>query len=94
MSWYQWQQDDLILRLRIQPKASRDRFIGPYGDNQYKVSITAPPVDGQANDRLLKFIAKTFDLPRSRIELLSGESSRSKCLKLKSPGCLPIEIEK
>ncbi|MEW8404019.1 MAG: DUF167 family protein [Candidatus Thiodiazotropha taylori] len=94
MSWYQWQQDDLILRLRIQPKASRDRFIGPYGDNQYKVSITAPPVDGQANERLLNFIAKAFDLPRSRIELLSGESSRSKCLKLKSPGRLPIAIEK
>ncbi|MEW8500452.1 MAG: DUF167 domain-containing protein, partial [Candidatus Thiodiazotropha taylori] len=50
--------------------------------------------DGQANERLLKFIAKAFDLPRSRIELLSGESSRSKCLKLKSPGRLPIAIEK
>ncbi|MEJ2620265.1 MAG: DUF167 family protein [Candidatus Thiodiazotropha sp.] len=94
MSWYQWQQNDLILHLRIQPKASRDRFVGPYGDDQYKVSISAPPVDGKANQRLLKFLAKTFALPRSRIELLSGEGSRSKCLKLKSPGRLPIEIEK
>ncbi|MCG8489172.1 MAG: DUF167 family protein [Chromatiales bacterium] len=94
MSWYQWQQNDLILRLRIQPKASKEQFIGPYGDNQYKVSISAPPVDGKANDRLLKFIAKAFDLPRSRIELLSGANSRSKCLKLKSPGRLPIGIEK
>jgi uncharacterized protein (TIGR00251 family) len=94
MSWYQWQQNDLILYLRIQPKASRDRFVGPYADDQYKVAISAPPVDGEANQRLLKFLAKTFSLPRSRIELLSGESSRSKCLKLKSPGRLPIEIEK
>lgn len=94
MSWYQWQQSDLILHLRIQPKASTDRFIGPYGENEYKVAITAPPVDGQANARLLKFIAKAFDLPRSRISLVSGERSRSKCLKLKSPRHLPIPIEK
>jgi uncharacterized protein len=94
MSWYQWQQNDLILHLRIQPKASKDRFVGPYGENEYKVAITAPPVDGQANARLLKFIAKAFDLPRSRISLVSGETSRSKCLKLKSPRHLPIPIEK
>jgi uncharacterized protein (TIGR00251 family) len=94
MSWYQWQQDDLILHLRIQPKASKDRFIGPYGEHEYKVAITAPPTDGQANSRLLKFLSKTFGLPRTRIALVSGETSRSKCLILKSPRRLPIPIEK
>ncbi|MES9832173.1 MAG: DUF167 family protein [Candidatus Thiodiazotropha sp. LLP2] len=94
MSWYQWQEDDLILHLRVQPKASKDRFVGPYGENEFKVAIMAPPVDGQANARLLKFISKAFGLPRTNIALLNGESSRSKCLKLKSPKRLPIPIEK
>ncbi|MBT3047276.1 MAG: DUF167 family protein [Candidatus Thiodiazotropha sp.] len=93
MNWYRWDQDDLILNLRIQPKASRDAFLGPYGENAYKVAIATPPVDGKANARLLKFIAKAFGLPLSQVELVSGKSSRSKRLRLKSPRKLPIEFE-
>jgi uncharacterized protein (TIGR00251 family) len=93
MSWYRWEGDDLILRLRVQPKASRDAFIGPYGEQEYKVSLTAPPVEGKANEHLVKFIAKAFGLPRSRITLESGDHSRSKCLRLKSPTQLPIPLE-
>ncbi|MCU7905211.1 MAG: DUF167 family protein [Candidatus Thiodiazotropha sp. (ex Epidulcina cf. delphinae)] len=92
MSWHRWEQDDLILHLRIQPKASRDRFVGPYGEDEYKVTITAPPVDGKANAGLIKFIAKSFRLPRSRVLLISGDASRSKCLRLKSPRHLPIPM--
>jgi len=93
MSWYRWEGDDLILRLRVQPKASRDAFIGPYGEQEYKVSLTAPPVEGKANEHLVKFIAKAFGLPRARITLESGDHSRSKCLRLKSPTQLPIPLE-
>jgi len=93
MSWFRWEGDDLILRLRIQPKASKDAFIGPYGEEEYKVSLTAPPLDGKANEHLLKFIAKAFGLPRSRILLVSGDRSRSKCLRLKSPTQLPIPVK-
>ncbi|MBT2988284.1 MAG: YggU family protein [Candidatus Thiodiazotropha sp. (ex Ctena orbiculata)] len=93
MKWYHWDRDDLILNLHIQPRASRDAFLGPYGENAYKVAITAPPVDGKANAQLLKFIAKAFGLPASQVELISGKSSRSKRLRLKSPRKLPIEIE-
>ena len=92
MSWYRWEGEDLILRLRVQPKASADAFSGPYGDDEYKVTLTAPPVDGKANAQLLKFIAKAFDLPRSRVILESGKSSRSKRLRLKSPSRLPISL--
>ena len=90
MSWYRWEGEELILRLRVQPKASKDDFAGPYGEDEYKVTLTAPPVDGKANSHLLKFIAKAFGLPRSRIILESGAHSRSKCLRLKSPNRLPI----
>ncbi|MEJ2403896.1 MAG: DUF167 family protein [Candidatus Thiodiazotropha sp.] len=92
MSWFSWNDDELTLRLRIQPKAARDRFVGPYGEDQYKVTLTAPPVDGQANKHLIKFLSNSFGLPRSRITLVSGETSRTKCLKLKSPTRLPIPV--
>ena len=89
MGWYQWQGKDLILNLRIQPKASRDAFIAPYGDDEYKVAITSPPVDGKANACLLRFLAKQFGLPKSNVILETGEKSRSKRLRLKSPKRLP-----
>jgi uncharacterized protein len=92
VSWYRWEGKDLILRLRVQPKASKDAFSGPYGDNEYKITLTAPPVDGKANAHLIKFIAKAFGLPRSQVELESGAHSRSKCLRLKSPTRLPISL--
>ncbi|MEJ2455518.1 MAG: DUF167 family protein [Candidatus Thiodiazotropha sp.] len=92
MSWYRWEGDELILHLRVQPKASRDALVAPYGDDEYKVTLTAPPVDGKANTHLLKFIAKTFGLPRSRVTLESGAHSRSKCLRLKSPTRLPLPL--
>ncbi|MEJ2464948.1 MAG: DUF167 family protein [Candidatus Thiodiazotropha sp.] len=92
MTWYRWEGEDLILRLRVQPKASRDAFSGPYGDDEYKITLTAPPVDGKANAHLLKFVAKAFGLPRSQVTLESGAHSRSKCLRLKSPTRLPIPL--
>lgn len=54
MTWHRWEGDDLILHLRVQPKASKDALVGPYGDKEYKVTLTAPPVDGRANTHLLK----------------------------------------
>lgn len=92
MTWYRWEGEDLILRLRVQPKASRDAFSGPYGNDEYKITLTAPPVDGKANAHLLKFVAKAFGLPRSQVTLESGAHSRSKCLRLKSPTRLPIPL--
>jgi uncharacterized protein (TIGR00251 family) len=93
VNWYHWDQRELTLHLWVQPKASRDAFIGPYGENAYKVTITSPPAEGKANRHLLKFLAKAFDIPVSRVELLNGEGSRNKTVRLKSPRTLPIALE-
>jgi uncharacterized protein len=92
MSWFAWDGEDLILKLRIQPKASRDGFISPYGGDFYKVAITSPPQDGKANAHLIRFLSKEFGLPRSRINLESGLKSRTKSLRLKSPTRLPLPL--
>ena len=66
-----------VLNLRIVPRASKNTILGRHGD-ALKIRLCAPPVDGAANAALIEFLAKTFSLPRSRIQLLSGQTSRTK----------------
>jgi uncharacterized protein (TIGR00251 family) len=87
-AWYQWQQGTLVLQLRIQPRASRDEIVGPYGDS-LKVRITAPPVDGRANAYLVNFLARAFGVSHSAVELLNGESGRNKRVRICEPQTLP-----
>jgi len=87
--WYRWEGDDLLLQLRVQPRASRDGFIGPYGD-RYRVRITAPPVEGKANSHLLRFLAKSFGVARSQVSLITGEGNRNKGVRISAPTKIPI----
>jgi len=90
--WYRWDGDTLVLDIHVQPKASRDEIAGEHGD-RLKVRITAPPVDGKANQHLVAFLAKLCGVPRSRVELVSGTSGRSKQLRIESPVQLPDGVQ-
>ncbi|OVZ87252.1 DUF167 family protein YggU [Yersinia alsatica] len=83
--------DGLALRLYIQPKASRDQIVGLHGD-ELKVAITAPPVDGQANAHLVKFIAKQFRVAKSQVIIEKGELGRHKQIKIVNPQQIPSEV--
>ncbi|WP_114192772.1 DUF167 family protein YggU [Edaphovirga cremea] len=85
------QLDALVIRLYIQPKASRDQIIGVHGD-ELKVAITAPPVDGQANAHLVKFLAKQFKVAKSNVTIEKGELGRHKQIRIVSPQCIPETI--
>jgi uncharacterized protein (TIGR00251 family) len=69
------------LSVRVQPHASRDEVAGRYGD-ALRIRLTAPPVDGAANDALVKFLAKTLDIPARSVTIVSGASSRTKIVEL------------
>ncbi len=86
--WYRWEGDDLLLAVRVQPRASRDELVGPLGD-ELKIRLTAPPVDGKANAHLVKVLAKAFGVPRNAVILLSGDTGRSKRLRIEKPARLP-----
>lgn len=88
--WYEG--EDLILRLYIQPKASRDKIVGLHGD-ELKIAITAPPVDGKANAHLSKYLAKQFKVAKGLITIEKGEQGRHKQVRVKSPIQIPQEIE-
>jgi uncharacterized protein len=65
------------LQLRVQPRASRDEIAGITG-GAIRVRLMAPPVDGAANDALLRLLAARLDLPRSALTLVSGHTGRTK----------------
>ena len=93
MHAYQWQDKNLLLSLYIQPRASRDEWVGLHGDS-IKVRTTAPPVDGKANKQLCAWLAKSFKVPKNSVQLLRGESSRHKQFLIEHPQRLPKYIEK
>lgn len=80
------------LRIFLQPKASRDQIIGLHND-ELKIAITAPPVDGQANMHLLKFLSRQFKVPKSAIVLEKGELQRHKQLFIPCPKQIPSELD-
>ena len=87
-SYCTYQGEDLLLRLYLQPKASRDQFVGLYGD-ELKIAITAPPVDGKANAHLLKFLSKQFGVAKSATTVEKGSQSRHKLVRIKQPKKYP-----
>jgi len=89
--FYQWEDQDLLLAVYIQPRASKTEIVGIHG-NRLKIRIAAPPVDGKANQELVKFLAKIFAVSKSRITLLQGATGREKRFKIQNPQKLPTCI--
>jgi uncharacterized protein (TIGR00251 family) len=64
-------------KLRVQPRASRTELAGLHGD-EIRMRIAAPPVDGAANEALVRFLAERLGVARSAVKVTSGAGSRSK----------------
>ncbi len=67
--------------VRVVPRAAVNEIVGEH-DGALKVRITAPPVDGAANDALIKLLAKQFRVSRSDVEIVGGGTSKSKRIKI------------
>jgi uncharacterized protein (TIGR00251 family) len=78
------------LPVRVHPGAKRNAITGTH-DDALKVSLTTPPTDGRANAALIEFLADRLNIPRARITLLTGATSRSKTLRI--TGLTQNEIE-
>ena len=88
MSWFRWDEADLLLDCHLQPRASKDEFAGLHGE-RLKIRLTAPPLDGKANAQLLAFLAVAFGVAKSQVSLESGEQSRQKRVRIRQPRQLP-----
>ncbi|OSM00446.1 DUF167 domain-containing protein [Magnetofaba australis] len=78
----QWSDDGaLILTVRAQPRASKERVMGWHGQ-QIKIALNAPPVDGAANQALCHFLAKQLGVSKGAAAVISGEKSREKRVRI------------
>jgi len=73
----------LVLALHVQPGARRSAILGAHGE-RLKVALQAPPVDGKANEELLRFLSAHLGLRRAALRLLSGAASREKSLAVET----------
>ena len=71
----------MTLTLHIQPGAKRSEVAGLHGE-ALKIRLAAPPVEGKANEALLRFVANSFAVPLRQVELLRGAQSRHKRVKI------------
>ena len=74
---------ELTIKIKVEPRSSKSGVVGPYGDS-LKVKLTSPPVEGKANKELIEVLAKAFGLAKKDIEIISGQSSKNKIVKLRS----------
>lgn len=80
--WYRQAADGRItLTLHIQPGARKTEVAGRHGE-ALKIRLAAPPVDGKANEALLRFVAGTLGLQKSAVSLKSGQTSRQKVVEV------------
>jgi len=89
--FYRWRDDTLLLNVQVQPRAHRDEIVGEHGD-ALRIRITAPPVDGEANLHLIRFLANVFGVSRDAVRLASGRTGRRKSFHIVSPEKLPHGI--
>ena len=86
----------VTLAVRAQPGAKKTAIAGIYGGGatvQLKIAVQAPPVEGRANEALIRFLAETFGVAKRSVELVSGELSRSKVFALRGVTLAQVEAQ-
>ncbi len=86
-------QEGVSFAVRVAPRASRTQFTGVMGegaDAVMKIALAAPPVEGRANEALIAYFADVLDVPRSAVEVISGERSRNKVVRVQ--GCSVMQV--
>lgn len=70
------------ISVRVLPRSSRNEVVGKMADGTLKVKLTAAPVDGKANEALIKLLSDEFKVARSKIKLVSGLTSKNKIIEI------------
>jgi uncharacterized protein len=89
--WYSCNADRITLSLHVQPGAKQTSIAGLHGD-ALKIRLAAPPIEGRANEALLRYIADFFQVPLRNVELVKGEQSRQKRVAVHGSKVLPQSL--
>ena len=71
----------VTIRIKVQPRAPRTEIVGEH-DGAIKLRVAAPPIDGKANEECRRFLAKLFEVSATSVEIISGDSSRDKVIRI------------
>jgi uncharacterized protein len=71
----------ITFAIKVHPRARKNAITGTVGD-ALKLALTAPPVEGKANQSVIEFFADLFEIPRSSVTIASGETSRNKVVRI------------
>ncbi len=82
LSFLEQDKHGILIRLYIQPRASKNEIIGIHGGTALKIRLTSPPVEGAANSACIEFLSNVLGIRKSQVEILSGQKSRIKQIKL------------
>ena len=80
-SWARDEAGGAVLELLVQPRASRTRSVGEH-DGRLKLQLAAPPVDGEANEALIEFLARTLGVRKADVSIERGETGRRKTVRV------------
>jgi uncharacterized protein (TIGR00251 family) len=83
---------DLVIEIRVQPRASRSELAGLHG-GRLRVRLQAPPVDGRANLALVDFLARAFSVPRASVVIEHGLGGRDKRVRVHDVGPVPAPMQ-
>jgi uncharacterized protein (TIGR00251 family) len=83
--------DGVTFAVKVHPRAKKNAITGELGDS-LKVALTAPPVEGKANEACTEFFAKLLKVPRSSVTIAAGQSSRNKVIHV--AGLSVVELQK
>ncbi len=72
----------LVVNVRVQPSAKKDEISGWMDDGTLKIRVRGKPVEGKANQSLVRFLSKALGVPKSNIEIVAGDKSRKKRLQI------------
>ncbi len=89
--WFRTNGGIITLTLHVQPGAKRSEITGLHGD-ALKLKLAAPPVEGRANEALLRFIADLFEVPLRQVELKQGGQSRHKVVAITDSKVAPESL--
>lgn len=73
--------ESAVIRVRVQPRASRDDVVG-WREDTLRLRVTAPPLDDRANDAVVLLIARAAGVPRSAVTVVGGERHRDKLVRV------------
>ncbi len=76
--------------VKVHPRAKKNAITGDVGD-ALKVALTAPPVEGKANEACIRFLAEVLDVPRSSVTIAAGETGRQKVIRVQGHTAAELE---